>query len=145
MSAAAFIDTSMLVAAMVADESHHAACGHLLDSGKMGIYSHGIAETFSTMTGGRKALRLTADATMEILEGDFLPCLEVTSLTPTEMVKAMRESQERGVRGGAIFDYLHLRAARKARVARFYTLNLANFRAFHRHGDPEIVHPQAQR
>ena len=33
MSAAAFIDTSVLVAAMVADEPHHAACGRLLDSG----------------------------------------------------------------------------------------------------------------
>ena len=141
MSAAAFIDTSVLVAAMVADEPHHTACGRLLDSGKMGIYAHGIAETFSTMTGGRKAFRLTADSTMEILEEDFLPCLEVASLTTAEMIKAMRGAQERGVRGGAIFDYLHLMAARKAKATRFYTLNLSHFRAFHRHGDPQIVHP----
>lgn len=36
---------------------------------------------------------------------------------------------------------LHLVAARKAKAARLYTLNVANFRSFHRPGDPEIVHP----
>jgi hypothetical protein len=45
------------------------------------------------------------------------------------------------VRGGGIYDYLHLVAARKAKAARIYTLNLSNFRAIYRPGDPEIVHP----
>ena len=67
--------------------------------------------------------------------------LEVVTLTPAEMLKAMRESQPRGVRGGAIFDYLHLVAARKARAKRLYTLNVANFRSFHRSGDPDVLHP----
>jgi hypothetical protein len=53
----------------------------------------------------------------------------------------MRETEARGVRGGAVFDYLHLAAARKAKAARFYTLNVSHFRSFHRPGDPEIVHP----
>jgi len=41
----------------------------------------------------------------------------------------------------AIYDYLHLVAARKAKAARFYTLNVTNFTAIHRPGDPEIEHP----
>lgn len=57
------------------------------------------------------------------------------------MLAAMREAESRGVRGGAIFDYLHLAAARHAGAQRFYTLNVSNFRAFYREGDPEIVHP----
>ena len=51
------------------------------------------------------------------------------------------QAQGRGVRGGGIYDYLHLVAARKAKARRMYTLNLSNFRAWHRTGDPEIVHP----
>ena len=53
----------------------------------------------------------------------------------------MGESQSRGVRGGAIHDYLHLVAARKVGAQRFYTLNVSDFQSFHRQGDPEIVHP----
>jgi hypothetical protein len=45
------------------------------------------------------------------------------------------------LRSGAIYDYLHLVAARKAGAARLYTLNVSDFRSFHRPGDPEIVHP----
>ncbi|MCX6880214.1 MAG: hypothetical protein NTW21_41385 [Verrucomicrobia bacterium] len=51
------------------------------------------------------------------------------------------EAPDRGVRGGAIYDYLHLVAARKGGATRLYTLNVTDFQAFQRPGDPEIVHP----
>lgn len=57
------------------------------------------------------------------------------------MLRAMREAEGRGVRAGANFDYLHLAAARKAKATRLYTLNVSNFRSFHRAADPAIVHP----
>ena len=135
------IDTSVLVAAMVGTEAFHEECRALVITRQMGLYAHGIAETFSTLTGGREAFRLSAEMAARFLEEHFVPVLEVVSLTPTEMLKAMRDAQSRGVRGGAIFDYLHLVAARKAKARRLYTLNVANFRSFHRSGDPEIAHP----
>ena len=141
MNVTGFIDTSVLVAAMVADEDFHAECDALLDSGSLGIFTHGLVETFSTLTGGRSAFRMSADDASTVLEEDFVPSLEVISLTATETLRAIRESKQRGVRGGAIFDYLHLVAARKAKAVRLYTLNVSNFRAFHRPGDPDIVHP----
>lgn len=137
----AFIDTSVLVAAMIESEAGHAASRTLIVSGGMGMYAHGIAETFSTLTGGRKPFRMGAENAHSLLEDHFIPRLEITGLTPAETLRAMRDSSSRGVRGGAVFDYLHLMAARKAKAARLYTLNLAHFRAFHRPGDPEIVHP----
>lgn len=137
----AFIDTSVLVAAMIETEDHHQPCRSLVAKGESHLYSHGIAETFSTLTGGRKTFRLSASVAAELLDDHFVPRLTITTLTPTEMLRAMRDAEARGVRGGAIFDYLHLAAARKAKAARLYTLNLSNFRAFHRPGDPEIVHP----
>jgi hypothetical protein len=57
------------------------------------------------------------------------------------MLQAMRAAESRGARGGALFDFLHLVAARQARATRLYTLNISNFLSFHRNGDPEIVHP----
>lgn len=105
------------------------------------MYAHGLAETFSTLTGGRKPFRMPAALAASVIEEDYLPALTITTLTPTEMLRAMRDAEARGVRGGGIFDYLHLVAARKAGAKRFYTLNISHFRAFHRTGDPEIVHP----
>ncbi len=136
-----FIDTAVLVAAIVSSEEHHAECDALLDRESIGMFSHGLAETFSTLTGGRKSFRLAASVAAKIIEEDYLSFLHFTTLTPAEMLRAMGEAESRGVRGGAIFDYLHLAAARKAKAARLYTLNVSNFRAFHRAGDPEIAHP----
>lgn len=139
MSAA--IDTSVVVAAMIASENFHEPCRALVAKGESLMYSHGIAETFSTLTGGKKPFRLAAGTAAELLAEHFVPRLTITSLTSAEMLRALREAESRGVQGGGIFDYLHLVAARKARAAKFYTLNLSNFRACHRAGDPEIVHP----
>lgn len=137
----AFIDTSVLVAAMIENENFHDPCRAVVAQGGAGMYVHGITETFSTLTGGKKTFRLSASVAAEFLDGHFVPRLTITSLTPTETLRSMREAEARGVRGGAIFDYLHLVAARKAKATRFYTLNISDFRAFHRAGDPEIVHP----
>ena len=135
------IDTSVLVAAMISSEDHHDSCRRLVAQKGAGIYAHGIAETFSTLTGGKRAFRLHPGIAAELLDGDFVPRLSIVTLTPTEMLHAIREAEGRGVRGGAIFDFLHLVAARKARATRFYTLNISHFNAFHRTGDPEIMHP----
>ena len=137
----ASIDTSILVAAIVATESHHDVCDRLFDREELFIYAHGVAETVSTLTGGRYSFRMAASMAASVIEEDYLPGLTIVSLTPAEMLRAMRDAESRGVRGGAIFDYLHLMAARKAKATRLFTLNISNFRSFHRAGDPEIVHP----
>lgn len=137
----AIIDTSVLVAAIIDTEAYHEACRSLIKLGTMSIFAHGLAETFSTLTGGKKGFRISSAIAAEVLEDDFVPLMSTVSLTPTEMLRAMREAESRGVRGGGIFDYLHLVAARKAKATKLYTLNISHFRAFHRHGDPEIVHP----
>lgn len=137
----ACIDSSVLVAAIVGTENFHAECNALVARGGLGIYTHGLAETFSTITGGSKPVRLGAAVAAEMLELHYVPRLTVTSLTPVEILRAMNECERRGVRGGAIYDYLHLAAARKAKAAKLFTLNVRDFRSFHRPGDPEIVHP----
>lgn len=136
-----FLDSTILVGALAEAEPNHIACVGLLNGLDVRIYAHSLTETFNTITGGRSGYRLSANDATRFLEESILPSVNVVSLTPREMLAAMRGSQARGVRGAAIFDFLHLIAARKAGAARLYTLNLRHFQSIHRPGDPEVVHP----
>lgn len=57
------------------------------------------------------------------------------------MRRALQECEARGVRGGAIYDFLHLIAARKAGTEALVTLDLRDFQALARPGDPRIEAP----
>lgn len=135
------VDSSVLVAALVDSEKHHAACLALLRNGQLRAHVHALVETFNTLTGGRQLHRVPSSVAAEILESSVLPRVETVSLSASEVVSAMKEAEARGVRGGAIYDYLHLVAARRGKARRIYTLDGTDFRTFHRRGDPEIVHP----
>ena len=135
------LDTSVLVSALVDAEAHHEACAHLLGGGGAHVYSQALAETFSTLTGGRLGWRIRPALAFDLIEAGLLPYVKVVHLTDREIIAAMRESEAHGVRGGAFYDFLHLAAARKAGAQRLYTLDVGNFAAFHRSGDPEIGQP----
>ncbi len=135
------LDTSVLIAALDGVDPDHAACRILLLTGKPIVYSHALTETFSTLTGGRLGLRLSAADAAMILREQLAPHLAVIPLGEKELLQAYADSTRRGIRGGAIYDYLHLVAARKAGASKLYTLNSTDFLAFHCPGDPEILHP----
>lgn len=137
----AALDSSVIVAALDGEDPDHAACRRLLLSAKFSIHAHALVETFSTLTGGRLAIRVPATDAATMLRRWIAPRMTVTNFSERDLLKAFDESSARGVRGGAIYDYLHLVAARKARAPRLYTLNVPDFRAFHRAGDPEIASP----
>ena len=135
------LDTSVIIAALDGGDPDHAACRKLLLSAKFSIHGHAMSETFATLTGGRLAFRLSAADAATILRQQVAPRLSITTLDEADLLKAYEESTRRGIRGGAIYDYLHLAAARKAGASRLYTLNTMDFVSFHRSGDPAISHP----
>lgn len=135
------VDSSILVAALRTSDPHHAECAAVLDQGGLHAYVHALAETFSTLTGGYVVPRVSAAQAASLIEASVLPFVSAASLTEREYLAAMKDAEARGVRGGAIYDFLHLVAARKAKANRLYTLDVTDFRSFHRPGDPEIVHP----
>lgn len=135
------VDSSVIVAALCEADPDHEACHRILVSGKNSIHAHALSETFSTLTGGRLGIRIPAGQAADILRNMVAPRLDVVTLTEQDLLDACAESEFRGIRGGAIYDYLHLVAARKAGARRFYTLNMSDFLSFHRPGDPEIVRP----
>lgn len=135
------LDSSVIVSALCASDPDHEACRKTLLSARHSILAHALAETFATLTGGRLGFRVPAPAAAGLLRSKVVPRLRAHSLDADDFLSAFEEAEARGVRGGAIYDYLHLAAARKAGAKRFYTLNLSDFLSFHRPGDPEIVSP----
>ncbi len=134
-------DSSILVAALVESERHHAECGALVTSGPFAVWTHGLVETFNTLASGKIKPRPSATDVAKALRGSIRPRATLLQLPEDPLLQAFDSSEPRGVRGGAIFDYLHLATARYHQADRFYTINTSHFESFWREGDPVIVHP----
>ncbi len=135
------MDSSIPVAALDSTAEFHAECAALLDLENLSINTHALSETFNTLTGGKLGFRLTPRQASGLLRNSILPAVQTITLSAEAVLDATDEAESRGVRGAAIYDYLHLTAARTASAARLYTLNISHFLAFRRPGDPGIVHP----
>jgi len=135
------LDTSVVVASLDADEPQHVECDRVLAAGGHKLYAHALAEVFSILTGGRHGRRLRPAFAAELIDDSVLPFVQLVHLTGKETMQTLSECESRGVRGGAIYDLLHLAAARKAGVEALLTLDLRNFQALARPGDPRIQSP----
>ena len=137
----ALLDSSVLVAALASDEPKHAECLALLLNGGNCIYSHALLETFSTLTGGKLGVRVTADFAARMLSETVLPRVTVIELSSAEIIAALATAQSRGVRGGCVYDHMHLVAAKKANASVIHTLNMGDFMHLRRGDDPEVQLP----
>lgn len=133
------VDTTVLVAALDASDPDHVAARNLLTTRKCMACSHALSETFSTLTGGRLGFRIAPGDAARLLHKTLSKRLHWITLSPADLLQAYAQASDRGIRGGAIYDYLHLVAARKAGAPVFHTLNTADFESFHRPGDPRIA------
>ncbi len=116
---------------MVEEEQHHAAALKALASAVGGMTStHAIAETFATLTSGRLEVQLTPAEAEEVIAANVIHRLQIVSLASGDYQQAMRNAQMVGARGGAIFDLLHLQAARKGSANRILTINVRHFQIF---------------
>lgn len=137
----ALLDTSVLVAALSQDEPHHDVCLAQLKAPGNLLYSHGLLECFSTLTGGRSGVRVDTELAVRLLRDSILPHVTLIEVSGLEAVTALASARKHGVRGGAVYDYMHLVAARKAGADALYTLNLSDFLHLRREGDPQILLP----
>ena len=126
-----YFDTSVLIAAFVQNERRHEACTNLVTGSANGcVLAHGMAECFSFLTGGRLPVQISPDTAAKIIETNIVSCMDVIALTPEETLETIHAAQANGVRGGGIYDALHLAAARKVDAEEIYTLNFRHFQAF---------------
>ena len=125
-----YLDSSVLIAALVDSQPFHEECVEALSAG--GITSaHALAEAYSILSG---RLRLDPQTVSDVLLHNTKK-LKVVDLTAAEYARLLADSPKNGVRGGAIFDALHVAAARKASAKRLLTLD-QDFYTF----APELAH-----
>jgi predicted nucleic acid-binding protein len=135
------LDSSVLVAALVEDESHHEACLRLLARKSICVWSHALAETFATLTGGKLGLRVPPALAANLIQTSLAPRLKSIDLSSRELLAAIGKTSAAGVRGGALYDFLHLAVAQKAKASVLYTLNVRHFTALSRSGALSIELP----
>ena len=136
-----YLDSSVLVAALVEDEPAHESCLALLRAKDLAVWTHALAECFSTLTGGRLGIRTSPAVATQLIEASLLPRLRLIDLVGREPMDAIRSSNAAGARGGAIYDLMHITAARKSSAKTLYTLNVRHFEAIATKGDPNIELP----
>ena len=115
-------DSSAVVAATMDDTTRN-----ILESpGPHTTRTHTLSEVFSTITGGRLGFRLDAnEATKLLLE--LAQHFSFIDLAASEVLEALLEARDKGVRGGQVHDYLHAVAAMKANCQALLTLNSSDF------------------
>jgi predicted nucleic acid-binding protein len=131
-----FLDTGIMVGAVLKSHPEHAACLEALeDSARPFTNAHAIAETFATLTGFYK---VPTDAATELTLG-LRDSVVVEALTVADYETAIREARSRGVMGGGIYDSLHATFARRKKAVQIVTRNPSHFQ--HVAPDIEILTP----
>jgi predicted nucleic acid-binding protein len=131
-----FLDTGILVGAVLARHEQHAACRAALEELERPFTNaHALAESFATLTGFYK---IPVEAAAELLLG-LAETIAVEALSLADYQKAIREARQRGVMGGGIYDSLHATFARRKKAARIVTRNPSHF--VHVAPDVQILTP----
>ena len=131
-----FLDTGILVGAVLAQHPEHAACLEALEESEVPFTNaHALAETFATLTGFYKVPVAAATEVTLALKSH----LTVEPLLVADYEKAIGEAQRRGVMGGGIYDSFHATFARRKGAKRIVTRNPSHFA--HVAPDVEILTP----
>jgi len=131
-----FLDTGILVGAVLQSHPEHAACLTALnDTAQPFTNAHALAETFATLTGFYKVPNGVATELVLSLQASLL----VEPLALADYETALREARSRGVMGGGIYDSLHATFARRKQAVQIVTRNPTHFQ--HVAPDVEIVTP----
>src|SRR5512133_311688 len=131
-----FLDTGILVGAVLKSHPEHAAClSALEDSKRPFTNAHALAETFATLTGFYKVpTEAAAELTLALRD-----CIEVEAFDLADYETSIREARSRGVMGGGIYDSLHATFARRKEAGQIVTRNPSHFQ--HVAPDIEILTP----
>ncbi|TLD72579.1 type II toxin-antitoxin system VapC family toxin [Phragmitibacter flavus] len=131
-----FLDTGILVGAVLASHEQHEACRAALEEVEQPFTNaHALAESFATLTGFYK---VPVEAAAQLIFG-LAEAISVEALSLADYEKAIGEARRRGVMGGGIYESLHATFARRKKAAQIVTRNPSHF--VHVAPDMEILTP----
>ena len=129
-----FLDTSVLIAAVVSKHDAHTRAFPLLERVQNGkdegfIAAHSLAEMYAILTKLPPPFRHAPEQALLSLEENVLKHFKISSLTGHDYASLVRETAAVGIQGGTIYDAVLLKSAEKSGPDRVFTLNLKHFSA----------------
>jgi len=128
----AVLDTTVIVAGVLASHPHHAPCRQHLQAAAAtpGTYrcsTHAIAEAFRVLVALPLAPRIDAAGARLVLRTTIIPRLDPIALTMKDYDAALDLVCASGLGSGAVYDALHLLAADRAGAKWLVTANGKHF------------------
>lgn len=127
-----FLDTSVLVAALVHRHPNHQQAFPILDAvvaRELEAYlsTHSLAEAYAVLT--RLPLRpsIHPSEARLLLERNVLEQSHLVELDGEDYRTVLASAADNGWRGGVVYDALLLQAATKVNIDRIYTFNVSDF------------------
>ena len=141
-----YFDTSVLVAATVSHHPHHAAgitaYRQVVTGRHSGVVSaHGLAETFAVLTRLPLSPMIHPSEAYRIIQETVVAHCKVQTLDEDDYLSILESASSAGLRGGVVYDALHLRSAEKAHCDRVYTFNLSHFTRLAPHLQNKLMRP----
>lgn len=126
-----FIDTSVLVAAILQSHPNHQRAFHWVDQIANGdhrgvISEHSLAETYSVLTRINIPFRLSPGIAWEAIERNSA-AFEILTLTEAEVKSELERLATMEIGGGAVYDRLIAAVARKVDFDLLLTFNVKHF------------------
>lgn len=127
-----FLDTSVLVAALVRGHPHHLRAFGVFRSVAGGehegyVSTHTLAEFYAVITRLPMKPAVHSSEAMVMVDRDILAHCRLIEPDARDYRITLAKAAESGWRGGSIYDALLLRCAAKADPDRIYTFNVADF------------------
>ena len=123
------MDTTVLVAAVIAEHQHHAtslAVYAQCDKRNASCSAHSLAETYAAITRLPGKLRMSGDQALLFLR-DVQARLTIITLDAEDYFSTVTAAAKANVSGGTIYDTLIARCALKADADVLYTWNVSDF------------------
>ena len=127
-----FLDTNVLVSAVVHSHASHARAFAILErvqneKDEGFISGHSLAEIYAVLTRSPPPFRHSPEQALLSIEENVVKYFKISTLSGGDYTALIREAALAGVQGGTIYDAVLLKCAQKAGVERIYTLNVKHF------------------
>ena len=121
-----FLDSSILVEACLSQSPKFDAADALIKNSNACTSAHALAEAYATLSGDPRLKMHPADVSRMI--EDLAKTIHVMALEVKDYRQLILSAPAKGIRGGMIYDAIHVHAARLCDCQEVYTLNVAHFR-----------------
>lgn len=127
-----FLDTSVLVAAVIQQHESHARSFRILErvqnkKDEGFVSGHSLAEMYAVLTRAPQPFRHSPEQALLSIEENVVMYFNVSVLSAGEYAALVKEAALAGVQGGTVYDAMILKCAIKSGADSIYTLNVRHF------------------